>query len=261
MSRGGAFESIEILSVAGTQRSPTLLKDTPHVTTANDAFRSVLEKSDRLSSALANLESAKAQYCVFGGWLRDTLAPHTQASPPPRDVDLVVADVDIAALVDLLPSDVRPTIFGGIQSSAPPVPFDIWPLHETFLIRTLKLPTSFVSLLQTTDFDINAALYFPAQGGRAPRILEAGMLSALIAKQISFNASHLPFPVLQCARLAAYAAKLEFSFSPPVLDFMRMILASSNHLKEVVAGLERYHKGPMAEKAIDIVTSIVEGRI
>ncbi len=261
MSWKAAFENIEIRRVAGLQRPPTSLKGTPEVTAADEAFGSVLERSDRLASTLASLKSAKAQYCVFGGWLRDTLANRVQGTPPPRDVDFVVAGVDLATLVGLLPSDVQPTMFGGVQSSAPPVPFDMWPLHETFLIRVLRLPASFESLLRTADFNINAALYFPAQDEQVPTIVEAGMLSALESKQISFNASDLPFPVLQCARLAAYAAKLDFSFAPSVLEFMRMTLRDSRHLEEVVAGLERYQRGPIGEKAIAVVTSIVEGGI
>ncbi|TFW61412.1 hypothetical protein CT676_07835 [Bradyrhizobium sp. MOS001] len=161
----------------------------------------------------------------------------------------------------LPPVDVRPTIFGGVQSSAPPVPFDIWPLRETFLIRALKLPASFESLLSTADFNINAALYFPAQGSAPSSILDAGMLSALDSHLISFNASDLPFPVLQCARLAAYAAKLHFRLAPSVLEFMKQVLADQGNQREVVAGLDRYQSGPVAEAAIAIVKLIIARRI
>ena len=258
MNWGPAIESINVVRVAGVQRPPFVLEGTPHVVVADEAFHAVLEASDRLSNVLAHLEDAEARYCVFGGWLRDTLSARARGTPLPRDVDLVVGDLDVATLAKLLPADVRPTMFGGIQSFAPPIPFDIWPLHETFLIRVLRLPPSFENLLRTADFDINAALYFPSQGSLASSMLDAGMLAALDAKLISFNASDLPFPVLQCARLAAYAAKLDFDFAQPVLEFMREILADRKNQVEVVAGLERYQSGPIAEKAIGIVKSIVQ---
>lgn len=245
------------MKVPGAQRPLVVFEGTPHVAMLDEAFRLVLEKSDRLSNALRRLDEAEARYCVFGGWLRDTLSARARGTPVPRDVDLVVSDLDIDALMKLLPEDVRPTMFGGVQSSTPPVPFDIWPLHETFLIRTLRLPASFESLLRTADFDINAAIYFPTQGESASSIFDAGMLAALHARLISFNASDLPFPVMQCARLAAYAAKLDFGFAQPVLEFMRNTLADRRNRREVVAGLEHYHEGLVAEKAVAIVDSII----
>ena len=218
------------MQVAGAQRQPLALEGTLEVVAVDEAFRSILDASNILSNVLAGLDEAKARYCIFGGWLRDTLSARARGTPRPRDVDLVAADIDITKLLTLLPTaDVRPTIFGGVQSSAPPVPFDIWPLHETFLIRILKLPASFESLLRTADFDINAALYFPTQGRAPSSILDAGMLSALNNQLISFNASNLPFPVMQCARLAAYAAKLDFGLAEPVLEFMRRILADEQN--------------------------------
>jgi hypothetical protein len=248
-----------VLKVTGSRRPPSTLIGAPQVMVADEAFHSILDASERLLDTLLKIESAKARYCVFGGWLRDTLASRSLGTPLPRDVDLVVEGVDLTTLVGLLPPDVRPTMFGGVQSSATPVPFDIWPLHETFLIRILRLPVSFESLLQTADFDINTAIYFPPWGRRSSTIVDAGMLKALESRQISFNSSHLPFPVLQCARLAAYAAKLSFSFAPPVLKFMRSFLGDHGRRIEVVTGLTNHLSAPTVEKAIEIVNSIAEG--
>lgn len=156
----------------------------------------------------------------------------------------------------MLPDDIRPTLFGGIQSNEPPIPFDIWPLHKTFLVERLKLEPTFESLLQTADFNINAGLYFPPQGAAPSMILDAGMYSALATREISFNARILPFPVLQCARLAAYAAKLRFEFSQSVLDFMSSVLADQQRKVEVIDGLVRYQP-LVADRAIDIVNSII----
>ena len=183
------LDRIKVLSVAGSCAPPVLLQGTAEVAFADAAFISVLAASERLADFLTRLEAAGARYCVFGGWLRDTLAARTWGTPEPRDVDLVAADISIDELIAALPADIQPTMFGGVQSSAEPVPFDVWPLHETFLIRTLSMPISFESLLRTADFNINAALYFPAQAGLASSVLDAGMLGAVRSRCLSFNAS------------------------------------------------------------------------
>ena len=223
---------------------------------ADEAFASVLATSERLTILLAKLRAAQTRYCVFGGWLRDTVAACMYSSPMPRDVDLVAAGIDVGELIGWMPADIRPTMFGGVQSSAPPVPFDIWPLHETFLIRTLDLPISFESLLETADFSINAALYFPAQNDQPSTILDAGMLSALTRRHVAFNASVLPFPVMQCSRLAAYAAKLNLGFEAPVLAFMRRILENRANRAQVVDGLHRSQPQPILDKAIQVIALI-----
>jgi hypothetical protein len=255
---GPLIEGIEVVRVVGALRPPSSLKGTPLVAAVDEAFRTVLETSDRLSEALARLERAEVRYCVFGGWLRDTLSARLRGTPPPRDVDLVIADLEVGTLLDILPADVQPTIFGGIQSSASPVPFDLWPLHDTFLIRSQQLSPSFESLLRTTDFNINAALYFPTQGGVASSICDAGMLAALDSEQIAFNSSDLPLPIIQCARLAAYAVKLRFGFAPEVLDFMQEVLANPSNREKVVAGLECHQSKPVADAAVAIVRSFAE---
>ena len=250
---------IEVQLVAGSYVPPVLLEGTREVECADVEFASVLTASQRLADLLARLEKLGVRYCVFGGWLRDTLAAHAYGTLSPRDVDLVAADVGIDELIAALPADIRPTMFGGVQSSAGPVPFDIWPLHETFLIRTLFMPVSFDSLLQTADFNINAALYFPAQAGKTSAILDAGMLSAIQRRCLSFNSSHLPFPVMQCSRLLAYSAKLNLSFDAGVLALMHEILKNPHNREQVVEGLQRYQPHAVADKAIAAIRPIVEG--
>jgi hypothetical protein len=251
-------DRVEVQLVAGNHAPPVLLEGTPEVEWADAGFASVLAASRRLADLLATLEAAGARYCVFGGWLRDTLAAHAYDTLGPRDVDLVAADIGIEALIAALPTDIRPTMFGGVQSSAEPVPFDIWPLHETFLIRRLSMPVSFGSLLQTADFNINAALYFPAQAGLASAILDAGMLNAIRRRCISFNASHLPFPVMQCSRLIAYGVKLNLDFDAAVIAFMREILRNSTNQAQIIEGLRRYQPR-VADKAIAAIRPIVGG--
>ena len=250
---------IELQLVGGSQAPSVLLEGTPELEWANWAFSSVLMTGQRLADLLTRLGVVGARYCVFGGWLRDTLVAHGSGTPSPRDVDLVVAGVSVDALIAALPADICRTMFGGVQSSVGPVPFDIWPLHETFLIRPLSMPVSFQSLLQTADFNINAALYFPAQVGHAPAILDAGMLSAIRRRCLSFNASHLPFPLMQCSRVLAYAAKLDLALDPSVFRFVREMLGVQTNIEHVIDGLTRYQPHDVAEKAIASIRPITTG--
>ncbi len=252
---------IEVRSVPVSHAPLTRLEGTAEVGCADVDFAAVLAASQRLTGLLANLEAAGKRYCIFGGWLRDTLAARSWGTPAPRDVDLVVGGIGVEALIAMLPTDVRPTIFGGVQSSADPVPFDIWPLHETFLIRRLSMPVSFDSLLQTADFNINAALYFPAQAGLDSAILDAGMLGGIRDRRLSFNAGHIAFPVMQCARVLAYGAKLNLSYDAPVLKFLREILNSPVYRTEIIEGLRCFQPRSIAEKAVAAIRPIMDGGI
>ncbi|RFC64033.1 hypothetical protein DYI37_06610 [Fulvimarina endophytica] len=252
------IDCIEARSVPGSHLPLIRLEGTAEVGCADADFAAVLAASRRLTDLLANLEAAGKRYCIFGGWLRDTLAARICGTPAPRDVDLVVAGIEVEALIAVLPADVRPTMFGGVQSPADPVPFDIWPLHETFLIRRLSMPVSFESLLRTADFNINTALYFPAQAGSAPAILDGGMLGGIQGRRLSFNAGQIPFPVMQCARVLAYGAKLDLSYDAPVLGFLREILDSPASRTEIIEGLRRFQPRSVAEKAIAAIRPIMD---
>lgn len=250
---------VDILSVDGFQRDPVVIQGTAEVAWADNSFDSIRASSPRLNNFLSLLESRSVQYCVFGGWLRDTLAARTFDAPLPRDVDLVTADIEVSGLISALPTDIRPTMFGGVQSAEPPVPFDVWPLHETFLIRRFGLPATFESLLLTADFNINSALYFPNQRSIPSSIFDAGMLDALRRRILSFNGSHLPFPIMQCSRLAAYAAKLDLDFDATVLAFMQEMLRDNYSRTQVIDGLRRFQPEPIAKKAMTVIELVIEG--
>lgn len=250
---------VEMRVVRGRHAPPVRLEGTQEVEWADKAFESALAASGRLARLVTTLEDHGSRYCVFGGWLRDTVSSHSRGTPGPRDLDLVAADIEPESLIAALPADIRPTIFGGVQSSAGSVQFDIWPLHETFLIRTLSLPPSFECLLETADFDINAGLYFPAQAKQPSAIIDAGMLDAIRRRTLAFNSHHLPFPILQCARLLAYRAKLDLDLDPAVLCLMREILMIPSSRAQVSDGLLRHQPPAVAAKAIAAIQQVVEG--
>lgn len=245
-------EPLQIVSVTGAESAVVELHNGEALERVDTAFHEVLRTSGRLSDLLQQLQDSGFEFCVFGGWLRDTVSAAATGSPPPRDVDIVVKDAVLKDILKLLPVDVSSTMFGGIQSSELPVFFDIWPLQETFLIKHQRLEKTFRSLLKTADFNINAGLYFPTQNEKPSSMLDGGMLAAISRREIAFNANSLPFPLIQCARIAAYAAKLSFTLAPPVAEFVKSILSDEDNRREVKAGLG-VNQPAIAQKAIELV--------
>jgi hypothetical protein len=256
-----ALTHVEVLSVPGGWHPARLVEDRALIDWLAARFAQALRLSDRLSTLTQSLEVRGLRYCVFGGWVRDTVSAF-HAMPmtgPPRDIDLVVRGIEVKDLLQNLPSDVRRTLFGGIQSDAEPIAFDIWPLHETFLIQYLGLAPTFESLLQSTDFTINAGLFFPRQGADMPAILDGGMLEALATRTLAFNGTFLPFPVMQCARLAAYAGKLSLELSPTVRTFMQNILADPARREQVLLGLRQNYAPSITDPARQVLERLMEG--
>ncbi len=253
---------IEVIRVAAEVHRPSSVQDTDILDHLRARFTQALRLSNRLLALTRSLEARGLRYCVFGGWVRDTiyelLAPPAISSP--RDIDLVVRGTELECLLQLLPSDVRSTMFGGIQSNAEPIAFDIWPLHETFLIRYMGLAPTFEGLLQSTDFTINAGLFFPCQRVESPALLDGGMLEALRTRTLAFNGPFLPFPVMQCARLAAYAGKLSLNLTPPVQEFMEDVLADPVRREQVLLGLGQNYPPSTADRGRQVIERIT-GRL
>lgn len=258
--RKRALADVEVIQVVAQHGSITSIRDKGLLGRLESRFEESVRASDRLSALVDSFETQRVRYCVFGGWVRDTIS-QAKTMPvvgSPRDIDLVVQGVEIEALLSSLPSDVRPTIFGGVQSEAAPIAFDVWPLHETFLIDRLRLAPTFESLLRTTDFTINATLFFPRQAANDPTILDAGMFEALDTRTLAFNCEFLPFPVMQCARLAAYAGKLSLNLAPAVRAFMQQIIQDPVRYEQVLFGLDKFYPASISSRAEGVLRRLIE---
>ncbi|WP_417672403.1 hypothetical protein [Roseibium sp.] len=249
------FDDFKILNVHGNSTPAKVWKGTKEVAKADRKFSSLMEKSEDLSNLITKLDRGNFTYCIFGGWLRDTLAGHITA----RDIDLVVSGIEVDDLRQFISCETKATIFGGIMGKSETTPFDIWPLGDTFLIRKLSLPASFQTLLQTTDFNINAGLYFPSQRGALPYILDGGMGEALRNRIIRFNSEHLVLPVVQTARLLAYAAKLDFSFDRHTYNFVKEVIQNHKNQRDVIEGLRSFQPKSIANRAEEIMQKFFKG--
>jgi hypothetical protein len=260
--RKRALANAEIVSVVAAHQAPRTIEDPTLLHQIEIRFENTLRKNARLAGLSRQLDVRGLKYCVFGGWLRDTIddLQSATAGGPPRDIDLVVRGVEVGDLLEMLPADVRPTMFGGVQSGAGASAFDIWPLHETFLIQHLRLEPTFENLLKSADFTINAGLFFPPREAAPSRFMDGGMLKALRTRTLDFNYSSLPFPVMQCARLAAYAGKLSLTLSPAVRGFMCEIMNVPSQRERVLLGLRQTYSPPVVKTAEQILNGLIEAR-
>ncbi len=249
--RRSRLAQVEVVRVTPRLNPVRSIEDRGLIEGLEARFSAAVQMSERLSRLALGLQDSGRRYCVFGGWVRDTISAlrgKSQASPA-RDIDVVVHGTDLKELSGLMPPDVRRTIFGGIQSEAPPLAFDVWPLQDTFLIAYLGLPPSFESLLESTDFTINAALFFPRQGDSEPELWDRGMAEALATKTLAFNNAALPLPIMQCARLLAYAGKLSLEPSPAARGFVRELVSDPARREQVLAGLGSVYSPTICERA------------
>ena len=219
------LQGIEVVSVSAEHHSASFVLDRKLIERLEERFADVLRMSDRLSTLIRSLEARGVRYCVFGGWVRDIIS-ELQAMPlsgAPRDIDLVVRGIEVEDILPSLPSDIRPTIFGGVQSNSGPV-----------------------------------AAFFPRQGADVPELLDGGMLDALHARTLAFNCAFLPFPVMQCARLAAYAGKLSLNLAPAVRVFMEAILSDQKRREQVSRGLSQYYPPNVSAAASQVLQALTE---
>lgn len=252
---------IEIVSVEAEENAIAASINYELIEYLEANFKYVLGESSQISNLAQGLSGSGLRYCVYGGWVRDKVSEfqYQMGVAAPRDVDLVVHGMDLETLLTLMPVDTKPTIFGGIQSMVGPISFDIWPLHETFLIKHLGLTPTFENLLRVTDFTVNAGCFFPGQQGAEPEMLDGGMLKAIGARELAFNGKALPFPTMQCARLAAYATKLSLGLSPAVRAFMKSVFEDPARREAVLAGLFDTYPEKISIHARRLLEELTEG--
>jgi len=243
---GALYRRVPVVAVRsglGLGTLPTIrrFEGTSETRHLQERFARLAANSPAIEGLLRRIGDRGGSVFAYGGWVRDALSSIDRSRElEPRDIDFVVEGLDWKALRELLNEPFRETIFGGFACEWSGFPFDIWPLQDTFLIHELALPPTLASLLQVTDFTINALIFAPAAINRKPFLLEAGSLEALRARTIDFQCAHLPFPTIQIGRLLLYASKLGFTFGSDVTSFLARELSNPVTRGIVVEAL-RHH--------------------
>jgi hypothetical protein len=160
----------------------------------------------------------------------------------PRDFDFVVAGVTVEALETVFAEHVRRrTRFGGLHLVVEGVPFDVWPLEQTWAFKARPgEQASFAALPHTTFLNVEGVAV-EMTGPEAGTIHEGGFFEAVLSRTLEIDLALNPSP-LECVwRSLVTAARLEFALGP---QLTRYIAAHGAALRaEDLAEAQQAHLG------------------
>lgn len=199
---------------------------------------------------------------LFGGTPRSLLWSRLYRGRPgrPRDIDVVVRDIDVDALRAHLHKVVRETRFGGLKVERGAWHFDVWPLHATWMFSVdHTLDASFEMLPYTTAFNLEAIAVevWPEKKG-LPRVVFSGddqFFEGIADRLLELNREQNPFPELTVVRALLLAQALEFDVGTRLASFIAKIgpkISSSD-----LTLLQVKHYGGVRQEA-DVLQQLVE---
>lgn len=173
-----------------------------------------------LIEKLSRLRTASFSAWSLGGFPRDLVSTRKL----PRDIDIVVDDVDPEEVVRLIDCKVlRKTRFGGIHAQIGTWPIDVWSISQTWAFREGVVRfESFDDLPKTTFLNIEAIAVelFPRPGKRARRVIEYGFFEAMQRRLIEVNLEENPFPGLCVVRALVFAERLRFDLGSKLVTYL-----------------------------------------
>jgi hypothetical protein len=158
---------------------------------------------------------------IFGGTLRDLAT--ISASHPPRDLDLVIENVEVSDLERVFRDYVvRKTRFGGLNLRVLSLPVDVWPLHRTWAFAEgIYSSADITELPRTTFLNVEAVTAeLDSKKGKERSISEFGFFAGLEARVLEVNLLENPYPALCIVRAFATAIRLNFRVGPVLARFL-----------------------------------------
>lgn len=167
------------------------------------------------------LSSVGARPFLFGGVLRDLMVPAARRAI--RDIDIVVGEISPSVLEELFrPFVIRRTRFGGLHLQIEGWDVDIWTLDQTWAFaQGLVQPAGFESLPATTFLNVEAvAAALAVLRGRPRQVISQGFFEAFRDRNLDINLEVNPYPALCAVRSLIAAARLGFSLSRRLADYV-----------------------------------------
>ena len=224
----------------------------PSTNHLQDMFDAVLLDFPEVGSLVYKLKELGGHAVVFGGWARDCLISDMFGYKfNPRDLDIVFDGISNDQLTSILPKTAILNIFGGAAFKSANFHIDIWALSNTFLIKKFDLEPRFEILPTTTVFSINSVAFAPAQLWKEPFLIDAGFANAVDHELIAFRSSTIPFPKIQVARAATYAAKFGYKLDRQLIEFINEICVNKA-FTEVRNGILEFSQPNISEKALPV---------
>jgi len=174
-----------------------------------------------LARFLTQLSEPKWNALLFGGLPRDLMLKGGSARP--RDIDVVVQNVEPAVIEEAFGTNVRrKTRFGGYVLGINGWRVDIWPLHRTWALREGRIaPVDPIGLTRSTFLNVEAvAVALRPSGSRGRQVYETGFFNAMRQRMLDINFEPNPFPPLCVVRSLIMAANLELALSPRLVRYI-----------------------------------------
>jgi hypothetical protein len=236
--------------------------ESPLVPALQAAFDVALSEEPLLSEIVQVLRRAGMAFGVLGGWVRDQLLAldaEGMNAVAPRDIDLVVANTTHDVLREVLPQPTSRTIFGGFTFTGKQLDIDMWAANDTFLTSRLGLPSDLPHVLAVTDFNINAIVFLPSQGGKTSGLIDGGAIESLTTKTIAFHFEQIALPLPQVARLLAFSRKLGFSLDESVCTFIRDQCTNDDARAAIRDNLSEHYAESEVVAAMSLLESVLSG--
>jgi len=206
---------------------------------------------------------------LVGGTLRDILvAPESGHPIQPRDIDIIVDGATADELQQLLLPDLlleRRTRFGGLHlaqqlPSGPRVLFDIWTLADNWGFHSKNIPPRIDDFPSTTFLNIDscAVELLPTHAG-PPRLFDRGFFAGIAARTLDLNYAPNPYPYVCAARSLLLAARLDFSLTRPLAEFILHHTAAGGIPALLEAQLSHY--GMIRSAASELESWLAELRL
>lgn len=196
-----------------------------------------------LIEKLSRFRTASFAAWSLGGFPRDLAS----TGRVPRDIDIVVDDVDPEEAVRLIGGEVlRKTRFGGVHARLGLWPVDIWSISQTWAFREGVVRfEAFDDLPKTTFLNIEAIAVelFPRPGKRARRVIEHGFFEAIQRRTIELNLEENPFPGLCVVRSLVFAERLRFDLGSRLVSYLSHYMSRIDI--EELLDIQKRHYGNM----------------
>lgn len=176
--------------------------------------------------ALWRMHESGWKAVLFGGTLRSLLWSRLYQNRPgrPRDIDVVVRDVQLDALRHSFEHILRETRFGGLKVQEKDWMFDVWPLDRTWMfLHDRAMQPSFDQLPHTTAFNIEAiAVEIWPEKGHSRMIFSGDdqFFKGIANKVIELNRPENPFPELTVIRALLLAQNLGFDLGQRLAKYV-----------------------------------------
>ncbi|HAV9752398.1 TPA: hypothetical protein JLH15_004539 [Escherichia coli] len=221
-------------------------------------FNQLMNKDPFIHKIFHDLFNEGFEGVIFGGWVRDRIIElRTGQSIKSKDIDFVCKGKG-RLTQNMLDTDlVQKNMFGGYFIDYPTMHIDLWELDKTYLIEKNKLANEFSSLLITSDYTVNAVIYYPNQNGKIAYLLENGCLNSIDNKELDFLADEVAFPLIQSARASIFSARFGFEISNTISDFIKANCQDEKSINEVKKGIIKFCSSEYKDKALKIFDSVL----